>query len=66
MARRDLKDFAVVNIKVYYRGGAGILVRALSMADAKEDLQASINFDIGTTMLTSIDVCKGNGTIGSN
>lgn len=36
---RDLKDFMTVNDELYYRGGGGVMARALSIAEAKEELQ---------------------------
>lgn len=34
---RDLKeDFTVVNAEIYFRGGGGVMARALSTAEAKK------------------------------
>lgn len=39
MVARYLKNFTIVNCKLYYRGGGGVIAQALYMANAKEELQ---------------------------
>lgn len=53
MVIRDLKDFAIINDELYYRGSGGVLTRALFAAKAKEKLQRLHNFRDGTMMLAS-------------
>lgn len=40
MVARDLKDFTVVNGKLYYQGGDGVMAE-LYLNEAKEELQRS-------------------------
>lgn len=36
---RNLKDFTIVNNESYYQGGGGVIARALSTVEAKEELE---------------------------
>lgn len=38
MAAKSLKDLVIGNGKLYDRGSGGVLTRALSLAEAKEEL----------------------------
>lgn len=39
MVTRELKDFTVINGELYYRGSDGVMARAISITEAKEEFQ---------------------------
>lgn len=61
MVARDLKDVVVANNEIYYRWHN---VGALSMVEAKEELQCVHELSCGDNDATSIDACRDKGTTG--
>lgn len=64
MVVRGLKDFAVVNDELYYRGGGSVMARALSRPKLKKICNASRNSHAENIMSTSIDACRDKGPTG--
>lgn len=54
MVVRDLRDFTIINDELYSQCGVGAMVRALSMAEAKEELQHIHELSCGDKPLTML------------
>lgn len=47
VAAKELKEFTLVNNKVYFRGTGGLIALAVSKAEAKEELKHVRNLSCG-------------------
>lgn len=64
MVTEDLKDFTIVNGELYYQYTGGVMTRACSMVEAKEELQCIHDLSCDIITYAFADICKGKNIIG--